>query len=69
MPYPAGRRPGGAVQAVNPGSWAWLQLDHAARSGHYDELRPERVLVHVVEGPAAQPVLRLASCLLPACRP
>jgi len=47
-----------AARSAGPGSGAWLELDCAARSGYHGELRSERVLVHVMEGPAAQPEQR-----------
>src|SRR4029077_18146150 len=41
-----------ASRSAGHDSRAWLELDRAARPGHHDELRPERKLVHLMEGPA-----------------
>lgn len=47
-----------AARSAGYDSWTWPELDGAARSGHHGELRPERVLAHVMKGPAAQPEQR-----------
>ena len=47
-----------AAGCADHGSWAWLELDRAAGSGHHDELRPERELVQVMDSPAAKPEQR-----------